>query len=78
MEEPESNIQQIIHLYTGVMMTDLTVEQSKIPASKQIKHLPVTDWISTTLLHEAPHLHRRQLTQHAHHNHHLVSDFCLL
>ena len=27
----------ILHLYTGTMMRDLTVEQSKLPAYKQIK-----------------------------------------
>ena len=43
---PMENLSQtttkaILHLYTGAVMRELTVEQSEIPASKQIKSSPV-------------------------------------
>ena len=57
------------------MKTDLTVEQFKIPASKQIKCSLSTNWILPTPLCEAPHLYRRWPSQSAHHNHCLLSDF---
>ena len=47
-----------------------TVVQPKIPTGKQTKCSPVTNWISSRLLHEAPHLHKS-----AHHRNCLVSDF---
>ena len=68
----------MLHIFTGAMMRDFAVKQSKLPASKQIKCSPVTDWISHTPLHKAPHLHRRQPTHHIHHSDFLVSDFHLL
>ena len=54
--EPKVNQSTPLHF---AMMKDLTVEQSKIPTSKQIKCSPLSDWISPTLLHKAPHLYRR-------------------
>ena len=56
-------------------MRYLEAEQSKIPAGKQIMLSPVTNWSSTTPVHEAPHLYRRWPTQYAHDNHHLLVTF---
>ena len=41
----------ILYVYTGAMMEDLTVEQSKIPASPHL----ITDRILPTMLCKAPH-----------------------
>ena len=65
----------IMYLYTGAMMTDLAADSQRyLPVNRSSTHLSLT----------GSHLHHfaESLTctedNHTHHNHCLVSDFCLL
>ena len=61
-------MQSILQLYTGAMMRDLTVEQSNIPATTQIKCSPVNQLDLTE--DDQPNMFSTF--------HYLVSDFHLL
>ena len=69
----------ILCLYTGARTKDLRVEQLNIPASEQIKHSRVNqlDLTHTALQSTSQYMEHNQPSD-TQHNHHLVSDFCLL